>query len=190
MPDITKHCDVVQGFNLTPNIQATVGYLTEMKIGKDKFTQKLKPPKVSGKGKQKVVAVLSSVSWDGESASPLFIEGQIDVEGWAKLYDITLSSGTNMLVEWKFECWDYDQSEKAQKYFQSFMSDGKLQGRFMMDNRGELMITTAPSPSGVIASPPVYHFYIALVPKPKEQKFKVASNSKKPRIMVWGIDGA
>lgn len=185
--NITKACDVKQGFNLAKDKNTVVGFLVSFTIGGVSDLSAditVKDPK-SPDTDLKVFAVLHDISWSGKKTDPLHFSGQISVNN-KNAIDIALKkSMTDISTKFKFTVYDYDPSDK--KYFETFHgADKELQGR--IEKQGSaLALSVGDYKNNEIQSPENYSFSVTMVPESAEQELHYANATDKKIVKQWGV---
>lgn len=186
MPTFQKQCDSKQGFKMENIERQTVGWVTSLKLGREKLKQTFNPPKVKGSGELKCVAVIRDITWGAERTAPMYISGNIGAKNWAKLNELTLASVDDIVVELEFEVWEYDYG--ADDYFQSFKTDkGPVKALLQRNEDGSLAVSVGGLPSRLVPSPVNYDFFVGLVPAPVKQNLITAFSTTAKQPIPWGF---
>lgn len=187
MATFSKSLDIYQGYNYKKDVQTSVGYLTELKIGDTTLSadQSCKDP-AAPETELKVVAVLSGSLWELGVTDALYFSGQISVYNKQKVQLLTYKDLTKVDVEFKFSVYEYDPLEK--KYFKCLLpnDDAALKG-LLEKNRGDLNINVADDASTEIQSPENYAFQIGIKPQTQAQTVTVATSFTEKVVKSWGL---
>lgn len=190
MASTSLPCSVEQGFNFHKDAQCFIGHLTELEVsatGKFDIDMAVSDPtKIGGdpETKEKVVAVISNIHWEGGHADPIYISGRISTSNKTKAATLQHTTLSDTKVKFKFVVYDYD--PKAKKFYKCFDCDASLEG--LVAKSGEdLELGVDLVPANDIASPKNYDFYIAIMPEEKEQKVNLAFDQGAKITKKWGV---
>lgn len=182
-----KSCDIYQGYNFKKDVQTTVGFLKELKIGDATFKadQTCKDP-MSPETDLAVVAVLSGVMWELGVTDGLYFSGQISVFNKQQVKQLAYKDLSKVDVTYVFDIYEYDPLEK--KYFKCLQptDDTALNG--LLEKRGgDLNIDTADDPSTEVQSPENYAFQVGIKPQPSAQTITVGTSFSVKIVKPWGL---
>lgn len=189
------NCSIRQGFNFEKDQQFLVGHLVSITIGTQKLDidQTLTVPTESfasggeadtTKGKA-VTAVISTISWEGGYADPVYISCQLSNENQKK---VSVMLHTNLLdntIVFKFNIYAYDPI--AKKYYLAFHTGDTDMKGLIYKTGGDLSLTMDPDPHGEVVSPMNYQMNIGIMPQPEAQVLKLAVSDTDKFAKTWGV---
>src|SRR5437870_4325417 len=119
MPNFSKACDVVQGFNFKKDISTTVGFITALKVNNVEITADItcKDP-MNPTTDYPVASVLSDVSWATGTTDSIYFSGQLTAGNRQNLALMVYKDLTVVEVLFKFNIFEYDPI--AKKYFKCY----------------------------------------------------------------------
>jgi hypothetical protein len=187
VPTFQKSCDIHQGYNFKKDVQTSVGYLTELKIGDVtlKADQTVKDP-LTPETDFPVVAVLSGTMWELGVTDTLYYTGQISVYNKQQTQLLVYKDLSKVDVVFKFAVYSYDPVEK--KYFKCMIGtdDAALNG--LLEKTGaELNLSVVDDASSEVQSPENYAFQIGVKPQPSAQVVTVATSFSDKVVKAWGM---
>lgn len=188
-------CSIRQGFNFEKDQQVLVGHLVSITIGTQVLAadETLTIPTAAfatggatdvTKGTA-VVAVISSISWEGGYADPIYISCQLSNDN-AKAVSVMLH--TNLLnndVVFKFNIYEYDPF--AKKYFNAFNSGTVEMKGLIYKVGGDLSLAVDKEPHGEVVSPMNYQMNIGIMPQPTAQVLNLAVSDTDKFAKTWGV---
>jgi hypothetical protein len=189
MNPVELSCDVVQGFNFRKDMQVQIGFITEMKIGDVSLTADIscKDPE-NNQSDKKVVGIASFVGWTVSPTDPVNINIQVSETAKNKLDTLTKKNMSNVEVEYKFDCYSYDPSEK--KYYKNFHTNNTAMKGLIYGQGDDLAIRINLDQSRVVQEPRNYTLSMGLKPQPKAQELHYASSVADKLVMQWGVTKA
>lgn len=186
MANYSATCDVKQGYDFNKDEQATVGFITTMKIGGKelKANQTVKDP-LAPTSDLAVVAVISDASWDTGPTDTVYLSGQISTTNKQVVAMLALSDLAKVEVTFKFTIYEYD--PVASTYYKCFHTDDKdLTG--ILERVGKsLTLGVAKVKSTEVTTPDNYLFNIGIAPTNTEQKYGIATSNTEKTTKNWGI---
>jgi hypothetical protein len=184
-----KPCDVVMAYNLRGDTQATVGYVTKLKVGTYSFVadQEVTIPDTNRTAK-KVIGVLRHLSWDGGVGDPFRMTAHLSTASQQLALEALLGDLANSKVEFQAEVWDFDHSANPPKYYRSILSSAALEGAILKE-AGALCFSVEYDPYDRVPSPQNYAMTLAVMPAEKDQDVTVATSATKTRVRAWGTTG-
>lgn len=182
-----RYCDIYQGYNFKKDVQTTVGFLQELKIGDVALRpdQTCKDP-MSPAVDLAVVAVLSGVLWELGVSDALYFSGQISAFNQQQVKLLAYKDLAKIDVTCVFTVYEYDPLEK--KYFKCLLptDDRTLDG--LLEKRGDdLDIDVADDPSTEVQSPENYAFQIGIEPQPVAQAITLGTSFSVKMVKAWGL---
>ena len=213
-------CDVRQGFNFEKDVQNPVGFVTALTVCGQKLDADITvtdPLKIDA-GKLKVVGVLSTASWLGGYADPLYVAMQVSGANKNVLSSLVHQKLSNTKLAIRFVVYQFDQEAKDAQYFKAFHSNDKdlecliEKGRASpsaapaapayglspgsssssMGSSGSpsvpLSISVATEPDGTVQSPRNYTVMLGAVPQEKAQELHLAVGLGKCIVKRFGIE--
>jgi hypothetical protein len=187
MPDISKSCDILQGYNFEKDRQATVGFITELTVGGQSLKADqtvVDPTDAAAKKTVNAVAVLSGYSWSSALTAPMHISGQITVENRQTLATLLLQDLTQMEVDAKFAIYEYDPTKKA--YYSCVVVETTLKG-LLEKRQADLTLSVAEDASTEVQSPLNYAFHFGMAPQPTAQTLTVQTSTTNKIVKAWGL---
>ncbi|MFE8598420.1 hypothetical protein [Archangium violaceum] len=184
----SRSLDVSQGFNFTKTEQASVGFITKLKLGDVELNAdqaSIKDPEQPGQNiGSKVVGVLSHYLWETRTTDSMYLSMQVSEANKNELSAKLLSDWTNMEVVFSYVIYEYD--PKAKKYFKSNWSEPELKG-ILEKNGRSLNLTVGNEPSTEVQSPENFTLQVGIKPQPEEQTVHLATAAAKNVSKLWGI---
>ncbi len=188
-------CSVRQGFNFEKDQQYLVGHLVSMTIGTVALaadeTLTIPTAAFAAGGNTDVtagtavVAVISSISWEGGYADPLHISCQLSNENQKK---VSVMLHTNLLdntVVFQFNIYAYDAIAKV--YYLAFHSNATDLNGLIYKQGGNLDLSMDPLPSHEVVSPMNFEMRIGIMPKPSAQVLNFAVSNTDKFVKTWGV---
>jgi hypothetical protein len=184
----SRSLDVSQGFNFSKTEQASVGFITKLKLG----DVELKPDQASIKDPEqpgqnisaKVVGVMSHYLWETRTTDAMYLSMQVSEENKNELSAKLLTDWTNMEVVFSYVIYEYD--PKAKKYFKANWSEPELKGIIEKNGRS-LNLTVGNEPSTEVQSPENFTLQVGIKPQTEEQTVHMATAYNKNISKLWGI---
>lgn len=186
MPEISKDCDVYQGYNFKKDKQTRVGFITSLKVGTVVFTpdQTAKDP-TAPTTDLVVVAVLSSVNWSVGSTDAVYFSGQVSTATKQNINMIKINDLGDIQVSFKFTTYEFDPLAKV--YFKCFHSN-EVEMLGLLEKTGDdLNIDVSEERAREVQSPENYSFSIGIKPMPQAQSLHVAVKSAANIVKQWGF---
>jgi hypothetical protein len=185
MPVFSRTCDVYQGYNYKKDVQATIGYITKMKIGDTDLdvNQSCKDP-MNPTADLKVVSVLGQFDWYAGPTDAIYFTGQLALSNKQKLVLLAFQDLVKVAVVFQFAVYEFDPA--AEKYFKAATCDAALNG-ILEKNGADLNLSVSNDASTEVQSPLNYQFQIGVKPQPSSQKITLASGQGKNIVRLWGI---
>jgi len=185
MPQIRKVCDVIQGYSIRKDRQATIGYITALTMGDTdiRADQTCIDPMSPGK-KITVVAVLSDVMWELGVTDAVYFAGQVSVIHRQNVASLIYNTMLDVFVTFRFDVYEYD--PVAKRYFKAFTSAGATMNG-LLEKRGEdYTLSVADDPSTEVLSPENYTLSIGIKPQPLAQSLTVSTGDGSA-VKAWGL---
>jgi hypothetical protein len=178
-------CDLAQGFNFRKDAQAQIGFITSLKIGDVKLDAdiELVDPE-NNANKTKVVGVASYVSWTESATDHAEMVFQVCEDAKNKLDTLTKKNMSNIEVEFKFDCYNYDTKEG--KYFKNFHTNDKAMEGILAKNGEKLELQIQVQANMMVQEPRNYMARIQVKPQPKAQEMHYASSVSDKLVLAWG----
>jgi hypothetical protein len=186
MAESSYNCSIRQGFNFEKDAQTLVGHLVSLKIGDITLKADLTLTLPTDLNTAAVVAAISSISWAGGYADPVYITCNISTANQVKVLVLQHTNLSKTDVEFAFNVYDFDQVNKV--YYLGFHTDTKALKGLILKNGGDLAINIADDPSYEVPSPLNYTFQIGIMPQDAEAQsllFAVSNSDKFAK--VWGV---
>lgn len=185
MPKYECQMDVEQAFNFKKDVQAPVGFITTLEVGKEKLANDLETLRQPTKPTEtmKAVAVLESFSWETGTAQPMNLVGRVSTANKQKLATLLLNELINISVKFQYVIYQYDSLEK--KYFKSSEHGKILEGLIVVDGK-DVKLTLDNAPSTDVIAPQNYKFDITIRPEDKEQEVTLATADTLKVQKKWG----
>lgn len=191
MPQFARALDVYQGFNFKKDKQASVGYITKLKVGdielvadQESIKDPEQPDKTLG---TKVVGVLNHYMWETGMTDAMYLSAQISTSNKQVVSSALLGTWSNVEVLFKYIVYEYD--PLAKKYFKSNFIDADLKG-ILEKNGDDLNLSVADDPSSEVQSPKNYTLQVGIKPQTVEQTVNLATGAGKNLVKQWGITEA
>ncbi|MEY3808286.1 MAG: hypothetical protein RI893_1262 [Pseudomonadota bacterium] len=188
-------CSIRQGFNFEKDQQYLVGHLVSMTIGSvtlavdqtltiptTAFTTGGDTAVTAGTA---VVAVISSISWQGGYADPLYISCQLSNQN-QKAVSVMLH--TNLLdntVVFQFNIYAYDAHAKV--YYLAFHSNATDVNGLIYKQAGDLSLSMDPLPHHEVVSPMNFQMQIGIMPQPSAQVLCFAVSNTDKFAKTFGV---
>jgi hypothetical protein len=185
MPASQAACDVKQAFDYEKDQQKSVGHILSMTIGGQALAADLELTKPTDFTKQKVVAAIETLSWDGGHASPMSCVCYISVankQTVATMLHKTLSK-TDFLFN--FVVWEYD-SLKTQ-FYESFAPKAELKALILKEGKDLQLKLPDAEPFGDVPSPEVWKLEFKVRPQSLAQDIGLATAHGANFVKVWGV---
>ena len=185
--EVSKECDVMQGFNFVATARPIIGWVQQLKIGSLDLAKSLNPPKVKGSGTETCVAIIQSISWGGTPTSPIWITGRIGLKAFAKLNQLRRKKLDDVVSQARFTVWEYDLL--GDNYYESFKTDGSkaVKCKVAKERDESLSIFVREQPETDPQSPINFSFTIGLAPAEEVQNLIVATSSTDKDSHPWGF---
>jgi hypothetical protein len=185
MPETSKNCDVVQGYNFQQDAQTTIGFITALNIGGTDIAadQACKDP--IEYDEMKVVGVLSGVHWQGGKSNPLNFSCQVSTSNKTLIKSMLAGQLKKTDVTMKFIVYDYDLDNKT--YYQSFHSGDETLNALINKAGGKLSIQVADNASHEVVSPANYSLNMAIMPQDQAQVIHEAFSQSAKHAAEWGV---
>jgi hypothetical protein len=178
---------VPQGFDFQQNGQDVVGFINELQISDVTLSADFSVTNPEDYTlQQKVVGVLSGISWSGEYADPILFSCQVSAANKNALSTMMHKSLANTEVAFLTTVYDYD--PKAQGYYRTFYSDDQLRGS-IVKNGGMLALNIELDPSYEVLSPENFRFTLGVMPQSIRQELHVAVSQNDEFVKPWGLEG-
>lgn len=184
---ISKSCDVLQGYNFEKDRMTNVGFITELTVGGQALKADqtcVDPTDAAAKKSVNAIAVMSGFSWTSAVTKPMYISGQITVENRQILATLLLQDLTQMEIDCKFAIYEYDPSKKA--YYTCVVAETTLKG-LLEKNQADLNLSVAEDPSSEVQSPLNYSFQFGMAPQPTAQTVTVQTSTTNKIVKAWGL---
>ncbi len=187
MATLSFSCSVSQGFNWQKDAQPVVGHLNSLTIGDKELAADMAvtdPEDVASR--INVVGVLSSISWEGGYADPIYISAQISTTNKKEVTLLTQMEMSATTTEFEFTTYDYDQQEKM--YFKCFHCDGTPLNGLIAKSGGRLELHISPDQSFEITTPANYALDIGIMPAEQEaQAIHIGIDVGAKFAKEWGV---
>lgn len=182
---ISFACDVAQGFNFEKNAEAMVGYIEYLTIDGSRLKADFSVVNPISEDEDKVVGVLSDISWGGGYGDPVYFSCQVSKANQAILARLANQALDNSGVEFSFAVYDYD--PRSKEYFKAFHSNSaNLQG--LVNKRGgDLDLNIESGPSGEVSSPKNFNFQLGVMPQDTVMDIYLGFSSKDKLVKQWGV---
>lgn len=189
MAEISFDCDVMQGYNFSPDVQTHMGHLLSMQITEDDKNALQVDTKVEEPLKNEMVdvaGVISSIYWGGLKTDPIQITCQVSTQNKNIVQTLVHSTLKNTNVEFQFVIYEYDPQAKV--YFECFHSGGEDLKGLVEKLSGDLILTIDPEQSTEVMSPQNFTFTISIMPDDEaEMAVQYAISEDKKWAKPWGI---
>lgn len=188
MPQFSRALDVYQGFNFKKDKQASVGYITKLKLGDIEMLadqETLADPEQPDKAMaSKVVGVLNHFLWETGTTDAFYLSAQISTANKQVLASALMGTWANIECVFKYVVYEYD--PLAKKYFKSSFTDAELKG-ILEKNGDDLNLTVADEESREVQSPKNFTCQMGIKPQTLEQAVNLATGSGKNIVKKWGV---
>ena len=134
---------------------------------------------------KKVVGIASFVGWSASPTEPVQMNIQVSETAKNKLDTLTKKNMSNVEVDFKFDCYNYDPNEK--KYFKNFHSNDTALKSLINGEGDDLAIRINLQQDQIVQEPRNYTLSMAVKPQPKAQELHYASSVSDKLVMQWGI---
>ena len=178
--------DMTQGFNFRKDRMVQIGFVTQLKIGDTDMTADItcKDPE-NNQNDKKVVGVCSYTGWTASATDAVNMNIQVSETAKNKLDALTKKNMANVEVNFKFDCYNYDPSEK--KYYKNFHTNDTTMKGLILSQGDDLAIRIVLSPSTVVQEPRNFTLSMGIKPQPTQQELHYASSVSDKLVMQWGI---
>ena len=178
--------DVVQGFNFRKDKMVQVGFVTQLKIGDVDLTADItcKDPE-NNQSDKKVVGIAGYTGWTASATDALNMNIQVSETAKNKLDVLTKKNMSNVEVDFKFDCYNYDPSEK--KYYKNFHTNDATMKGLIVSQGDDLAVRILLQPSTVVQEPRNFTLSMGIKPQPDAQELHYASSVSDKLVMQWGI---
>jgi hypothetical protein len=186
MVELSKQCDIYQGYNYRKDKQTNVGFLTKIKIGDLELSadQTCKDP-TAPETDVKAVAVLNMAHWGVGVTDAVYLGGQVSVANKQKIMQLMYKDLTKVDVEFEFTVYEYDPLKK--QYFKCFcFGDTTLKG-ILEKNGDELAMGVSDDASTEVQSPQNHAFHVGIKPQPEAQTVTIATGFSANVVKAWGL---
>ncbi|MBL8632686.1 MAG: hypothetical protein JNM40_05630 [Myxococcales bacterium] len=210
MAEYNRAMNVKQGFDFKKDQQATIGFLTSLKIGMETFTPDftvnspmaavtgtgLTANATATIGALTVVGVLANVTWALGDTDPLIFEAQVSIASKQAISALVYASMIDVDCEVGFVVYEYDPLSK--KYYAAFSNSAQaatdaaagrsVRGQIQKD--GEALGLEIDAEAGTdVESPKNYKLTLKVVPKPEVQSLLFATSATRKVTKNWGRQG-
>jgi hypothetical protein len=191
MPASKAKCDVKQAFDYEKDQQKSVGHILSLKIGDLELAKDLeltKPLPAQKFPKQKVVAAIEELTWDGGAASPMSCTCWISVHNKQKISEVLHTALGKTDVYFNFVVWEYD-SVKTD-FFQTFFPADEVDLKCLLvkeDKNLQLQLDEESGPNSEVTAPEIWKLTFKVRPQSQAQNIKLATKSGAPFVKTWGI---
>ncbi|ATB33994.1 hypothetical protein [Melittangium boletus] len=189
MPQFARSLNVAQGFNFRKDKQSSVGFITELTVGKETLVADQKTvldPLNPGTALDGVVGVLGHYMWELGTTDAIYLSAQISTENKQLLTAALLGEMTDMTVKFSYSVYEYD--PVAKNYFLSNKGED-LEG-ILEKNGDSLNLSVADDESTEVQSPKNFTLQMGIKPDTKEQTIVLATGAQKNVAKKWGITAA
>lgn len=208
MPDFTKALSMKQLFNFKKDQQEPVGAIRYLKIGTAEFTPDLfvtdptatavaaaaQTTVTQTAGDLKIVAGLSSISWDLGDTSPVKFEGFTGVRNKQRLNALLYASMVDISLQIGWVTYEYDPLSKV--YFICFATGGFVSAATLTPVQGlvaregsDLKVAITDELCEDVNSPRMFKFTLEVVPQPAAQSLYLAASNDDKVMKSWGRQG-
>lgn len=179
-------CEFQQGFQFRKDKKATIGYITEMKVGDTDFSKKFEcADPCSDSGTVKAVGVLRRCNWDLGKTDPLVFVGQVTGDTKKKVELLTQKDMVSIEVKFKFVVYAFDND--ANKYYKCFhCNDAELKGKIAKSGEN-LILDVGDVADPRVPKPENYRFHIQIDPADDAQDLHRAVSDSDKFARQWGI---
>lgn len=210
MPEFTKSLSMGQLFNFKKDRQENIGAIRYLKIGTTEFLPDMTVtdptlttvPAASQTtveqtaGDLKIVAGLTSISWDLGDATQVKFEGFLGVRNKQKLNALIYTSMIDINLQIGWVIYDYDPLSKV--YFICYATGGFTSAAtaapgvsgLVHKESSELKISITDELCTDVNSPKMYKFSLEVDPQPLPQKLYLAASLDDKVVKYWGRTGA
>ena len=169
--------DVMQGFNFRKDKMVQIGFVTQLKIGDVDLTADItcKDPE-NNQSDKKVVGVAAYSGWTASPTDAVNLNIQVSE---------TAKNMSNVEVDFKFDCYNYDPSEK--KYYKNFHTNDTTMKGLIVSQGDDLAVRIVLQPSTQVQEPRNFTLSMGIKPQPNAQELHYASSVSDKLVMQWGI---
>jgi hypothetical protein len=130
-----------------------------------------------------VVAVLSSLAWNGGALEPILVAGQVSPANRQVLQRLLQMGIQDPASKIGVEAWQYDVAGKV--WFRSFTaSPGEM--RSTLQKAGATYAISTGAAPGIVSAPPNWPMALAMLPGPVEQTIRLGASSASSAQRKWG----
>jgi cysteine-rich repeat protein len=182
--EVSKSCDIIQGFNFQDNVHTAVGYINSLEIKNVELSVDFTvADPLDPSSTKKVVGVISSFFWDGNITSPLEFAFQVSNSNKVTLSILTQSDLSSVEILVSFDIYEYDTEKK--RYYKSVHSNNVV---LMAQTNGEGAVTIDPEQSPEVMIPKNFAATLTVEPQWITQEIHMAVSVADKFVKWWGID--
>lgn len=178
-------CSIHQAYMFEKDSQVLVGHLTKLEVGGTALAVDTELTLPTDFSKKKVVAPISSISWQGGYADPVYISCNVST---ANQKTVSLMTHTNLSktdVVFQFNVYAFDPTNKV--YYLAFHTGDTDMKGLVMKSGGALSLAIDSEQDNEVESPKNYRFDIGIMPQEIAQAIQLAVSNTDKFSKQWGV---
>ncbi len=183
----TFECSVQQGFGLQGESPLLIGFINGLKFGFEDLPSDLVVADPENADESlNVVAVLSSIHWDGEYNDPIDFDARVSTQNKNTLAGFYFGMGPPDDVQFEFTVYAYDAEQD--QYFRVLHTGGEQLFGMIAKAGGELLFSVDLEQATEVLSPDNYAFQMSVMPDAQDMDIFTGSSATHEISRDWGLD--
>ena len=178
-------CDIRQGYNFEKDSQETVGHVNSLSIGGTAFAADTGVTVPTDMSTAKVVGVISSFSWEGGYADPLYLTFNVSIDNKTTASTLKHTSLSKTDTEISFTIYQYDPKEKV--FYKAFHTNDAAIKCLVNKSGGKLDFDISDYNDTTVESPLNYPLPLAVMPQASQQELQMATSNTQKLTKQFGV---